>query len=220
MRISGAGRTVAVIGVLGCALVGAGGVDLGAARPGPGAVAAPALTAGSGGGPDDLFDYTRHGSPIPAARGTARLVWSTTGPAAPPGQVMQLWIADAEQGGHCYALILPNQPPAHRQISGECSSAAAEARPQIPLNHDLSWGPTGGAMIISAPGADHLTLTDAPGTRVLPAAEGVSAAWLPPADSASTLILTSYDAAGRILATTTEPPVNYPSPPGPPAGRL
>jgi hypothetical protein len=209
--ISASVRTAAV-GLLACALVGAG-VGIAAARPVPGAVAAPGVTVRAGGDPDDLFDYTRrHLSPIPAKRGTARLVWSTTGPAAPPGQVMQLWIADGELGGHCYALTLPDQPPAHRQIDGECSSAAAEVH-EIPLGHDYEMGPDGGAVIIFAPGAAHLTLTDAAGTRVLPAVAGRSAAWLPPTDADATLILTSYDATGGVLTTTTEPPAIPPKAP-------
>ena len=189
------------------ALIAAAAATAGLAVAVPVAAAAGALSAIS-----VAFGWThqpplRGGLPIIAANdATGRHVLTVPGP---PGETMQIWVADAVGGGQCVSLLEPAAGGGYHSLGGACSSAGSTpATVEFGAGGDYA---NGWITDLSAPGAAYVTLADGLTTRKIQVADGVSAAWLPPVDQNRHLTLTAYTAAGTVIGTTTG--VAYPTPP-------
>lgn len=162
-----------------------------------------AAAAGMLPGVDAAFGWTHTGHVPGAGPGfvakdsTGRLVLTTKGPG---GQPMQLYADQAQGGGQCVTLLLPQQTGPQRVAAAECSITTGS---QGLANGGGETDALGGFEILFAPGATHLTLSDGTTTRMLPAADGLSGVWLAPSDLGRPLTLTSYGPSGAQLGQIT-----------------
>lgn len=147
----------------------------------------------------DAFGWSHTpNSPIVANDASGRLVLSTQGPG---GQPMQLYKADTVDGGQCLTLLLPQQQQGPKAVAASSCTPAQGLPPG--MNYSGGAVANGYASIVSAPGAQRMTLTVDGKSRDLPVAEGLSGVWLNAGEMATSPTVISYDVARHRLGQIT-----------------